>query len=120
MSAATAASCARTWGTPGDTHMYSEVPGQLPTCGVITPVVKFFVLTLHSGCAFSQFCGVLVMNWLQAALLPEMKPVYAFSQACTSIPCFAASASATTSGSCAGRAPPSVPHMRGEQGSRSE
>src|SRR5215207_2423543 len=100
--------------------MYSEVVAQLSTCRVSTPVVKFFVLTLQSGCALSQLGGVLVMNWLHAVELPAMNPVYALSHACTWIPYFAASASATPSGSCAGREPPSAPHMRGEQGSRSE
>src|SRR5258705_7855425 len=101
--------------------MYSGVlTPQLSTCRVIAPVVKLLVLTLHSGCALSQFAGVLAMNWLHATGLPEMNPVYALSHAWTWMPYFAASRNATTSGSCAGRVPPRAPHMRGEQGSRSE
>ena len=87
---------------------------------MITPVVKFFELTLHVGFAFSQLLGVLLMNWLHAVELPAMNPVYALSHAWTWIPYFAASVRATSSGSCDGRAPPSAPHMRGEQGSMSE
>src|SRR4028118_2299278 len=103
MSADTLASCARTSGTPGDTHMYSDVVAQLSTCRVMAPVVKLLVLTLHCGLALSQLAGVLLTNWLHAVLLPAMKPVYALSQACTWMPYLAASGSATHSGSRGGR-----------------